>query len=150
MFLAMAGKWELVGSSFVVCPEPRTPLWPPLSSPVPPHSLSILPRFSAPRALRVACNLLSFFLPAVKVSSLPRIGSKMCQEPSTVLGASMMKSIRSPVPVLHSSSGERGTETCKQFPSVFWEPDTLSVRGPLASAVSSLFPTGMVTMANFY
>lgn len=150
MFLAMAGKWELVGShlSFVQSLELSVASLV-VSCPSTTASAS-LPRFSAPRTLRVACDLLSFFLPVVKVCSLPRIGYKMCQEPSIVLGASTMKSIRSPVPILHSSSGERGTETHKQSPSVFWEPDTVSVRGPLASAVCSLFATGMVTMASFY
>lgn len=100
LFVAVGGRWELGWPLFFFLQGPRATLWHPcVNLPLPPpHPTSHTIFLGSKDSECLACNFLSFFLPAIKFSSIQQIITKTCQEPSPVLGAFKGQTIWSPVP----------------------------------------------------
>lgn len=108
LFLAMNSKWELRWPLFLLLLGLRTTLWHPpvLSSSFLHRTWPCVLYFWLPK-LWVPCIQLSFFLPAVKFSSIQQTISKTCHEPNTATGAFKVQYVWTPVPALQSSANDR-------------------------------------------
>lgn len=71
----------------------------------PPPHLTLSTIFLTPKTLSTLHT--TFFLPAVKFSSIQQIISKTCHEPNTVTGAFKGQYVWTPVPALQSSANDR-------------------------------------------
>lgn len=95
VFVVVGGRWELGWPLFFFLQGPELPYGTLLP---PPHPTSHTVLLDSGDSECLACNFLSFFLTAVKFSSIQQIITKTCQEPRPVLGAFKGQTVWSPVP----------------------------------------------------